>query len=213
MKGIIKAICSYSRRGIYLLPRLPVDLLEAAFFLAARRIWPNEVKKGIRIFDPDPQTLPHSVKTICEALELIEQNDSRRFERIKREIHIIVRFPTVAPAAYSRFTKSCRVDLARFPLTENPDFERVLLACLLVHESTHGYLCRRGIMHTKRLYERTEMACWKEEVRFALKLGYNFRDFVPTEHNLKDPRLLERFMAMHKDVVFANRRGATDPAE
>jgi hypothetical protein len=213
MKGIIKAICSYSRRGIFLLPRLPVDLLEAAFFLAARRIWPNEVKKGIRIFDPDPQTLPHSVKTICEALELIEQNDSRRFERIKREIRIIVRFPTVAPAAYSRLTKSCRVDLARFPLTEDPDFDRALLACLLVHESTHGYLCRRGIIHTRRLFKRTEAACWKEEVRFAWKLGYDFSDLFPSKENLEDAKLLERFRAAHKDLVFANRRGTVDPPQ
>ena len=186
------------RRLIYFLPKMPLGLLERAFYVVAPCFWPGEIIKGIRIFDPNPETLSHSVKAVNEALMLIEQNDPRRFERVKREISIILRMPVAECASYSRLTRACMIDLRHFPLTEKPKFELVVLAGLIIHEATHGHLFRKGIMHTKRIFQRTETACWREEVRFASKLGFDFRDFLPSDENLKSPELLQRFRTMYE---------------
>ena len=197
---VLRSLRSRFRRVLYFLPKLPPGLLESAFYLAAPHFWPSEIKKGIRIFDPNPETFPHSVKALNEALELIEQNDPRRFKRVKNEIRSIVQMPVAESGSYSRLTRACTIDLRHFPLTETPKFALVLLAGLIVHEATHGHLFSKGIMHTKKVFQRTETACWKEEVRFALKLGFDFREFLPSEHNLNNPELLERFKYMSEKM-------------
>lgn len=195
---VLRRIGSCLRRLVYFLPKMPVSLLEGAFYVAAPCFWPSEIIKGIRIFDPNPETFPNSAKVLSEALELIEQNDPRRFERVKREIRVIVQMPVASGGSYSCLMRACTLDLRHFPLTEKPKFELVLLAGLIVHEATHGHLFRKGIVHTKRVFRRTETACWKEEVRFAKKLGFDFREFLPSEENLKNPELLERFKTMYE---------------
>jgi hypothetical protein len=62
------------------------------------------------------------------------------------------------------------VDLRRFDTIDDKESMIDLLAMKLVHESTHGHLCSKRIIQD-RCYARAERLCFKEEKRFARKLG------------------------------------------
>lgn len=198
----IASYSSYCLRWLMWFPfnmlilRIPVNLCRAAFYAIAPFVWPSEIKRGIRILDFHSKTRPEFVKAIDAALTLLEQNDVRRFERVKREIRLIVYDRHVlAPGAYFRQARLCMIDLARNVSFRTPRFRVAVLAALIVHEATHGHLCRKRILHARRIRRRTEAVCVKEETRFLFKAGFDLREFFLSEENMKNPQYMERLTA------------------
>src|SRR5437867_7382529 len=121
------------------LPIQVIAVIEALTFL----LWPSEIRRGIRIVDPSTETLADFVKSVDEALGLIERNDPMRFARLKSEIKRIANGPVRTGASYSRRFKVCRIDLCCFHIDEDREAWITVLACVLIHEATHGLLMRR----------------------------------------------------------------------
>lgn len=151
------------------LPRLFAELPGAFFDAAAPYIWPSSMRDTIRILDPNPETRERFTDIVGEALRTIAENDPLRFKRLQREIRTIVNMPVLTGAEYSRLFRVCSIDLRIFPLEESPKAAYALLACALIHESTHGSLFTRRIVQNKRNHSRIELICNKEMSRFAPK--------------------------------------------
>src|SRR5436190_7752760 len=146
---------------------LPLQLVIMLLDLASFHIWSNERRYGIRIIDSYSKTFPGFVEGINDALQLIAKADQRRIRRIRSEINNILNAPVLHGGDYSRFLKTCTIDLRCFHIDEDRETWIFFLACTLVHEATHGYLFRRRILHCGRNFRRIEACCIKEEVRFA----------------------------------------------
>ncbi|MDR3377954.1 MAG: hypothetical protein P4M10_04665 [Verrucomicrobiae bacterium] len=119
-------------------------------------------------------------RTISEALALIEQIDTRRFKRVKREIHLIVYDRSLIEplpiALYFHQAKASLINLGRFDLGKGPKFEMAILASLIVHHATYGHLHRKGVVSGIRIRkDRADSVCVKEEIRFLLKAGVDLR--------------------------------------
>lgn len=158
------------------------------------RLWPKELRKGLCLIDPFPETRADFVAAVGQALDLIEANDPMRFARLRREIRsfLNVPLPRASGAEYCRFRRTCRIDLRYFRLSEDREAGIFLLACRLIHESTHGYLYSKRMLQLKDRV-RVEMLCFKEEARFAKRLGYELGPnwgFIRDE--LKPPPPAER---------------------
>jgi hypothetical protein len=151
------------------LPKWLIVTLSEALLV---RLGPKMMVDGIRIADPVPDTRTQFLDTVREALELLEANDALRYARLKREVHTILNVPLRGTklAQYTRISKTCVVDLRYFLRMKEREAGVALLACALVHESTHGRLFgAKVIQGTKDA--RVERLCFKEEARFARKLG------------------------------------------
>lgn len=173
---------------------LPLNVNDLVLLAWAPRLWPSDFKHGFRIQDSNPQSRLEFVKAVDTALALIEENDALRFGRLSIEVRTIIHMPCMNAGRYSRPFRVCLVDLRHFPFAEDPELAIRLLAGLLVHESTHGYLYRKKVLQTRRRdLHRVESICWMEEVRFHRKLGFDYSSFKPSTEWLKDPPLRERF--------------------
>jgi hypothetical protein len=137
-------------------------------------LWPADTKMGFRIVDPVPKTRTDFLNAIGEALLLIETNDPMRFARLKREVRTIINLPIRTCAQYFRPLKTCRINLPFYPLSKDRQSTIVLLACDLIHESTHGALCTRKVLYFRNA-QRVENLCSGEERRFARRLGIELR--------------------------------------
>lgn len=180
-------------RFIHFTRRLPINVAEVALYAAAPRMWPSDLKRGFRILDPNPRTRPDFVRVIDGALALIEQNDPLRFGRVRREVRMILHMPVIHAGRYFRPFRVCRIDLRCFSWTADAELALRLLACLIVHEATHGHLFTRRVLQTKRCnLRRVESLCWKEEVRFARRLGFDYSSYRPSDDALTDAPLRER---------------------
>jgi hypothetical protein len=101
-----------------------------------------------------------------KALDLIKENDSRRFLRIQRFIAYVVNQELVSGGNYDEFLRVCNVDFSFFKVRENFEWYILQYAALLVHESTHGLVAARGIPYNKKTRQRIEAFCRTEEKRF-----------------------------------------------
>jgi len=182
---------------------LPLNICRTVFYAIARFIWPTECFRGIRMLDFNRQTRSIFNQKINEALTMIEQNDPRRFQRVQREIRLIVYdrwlIEPLPQGAYFRQAKVCLINLKRFDFNRSPRFKTALLAALILHEATHGLLHRKRLSNEKLLRKKTphvqrfEVFCNREETRLLLKLGYDLRPFDPyTESNMNDLQYLQR---------------------
>jgi hypothetical protein len=153
------------------IPRFALQIPSALFDAVAPFIWPNRIVSGIRILDPDANTRVTFSKHVEEALFVISQADKLRYRRLSREIRLVVHLPVPTGAQYSRPLRACSIDLRTFPVTTSPRLATVLLACVLVHEATHGYLYSRRIVQTRRNSSRIEKICCRQMLLFARRLG------------------------------------------
>jgi len=132
--------------------------------------------EGIVLVDLYDDT-PFFRETITAAIELLKQNDQRRFARLKRHIASIVQ--TTRPfggAGYFHNRKMCEIDFSPKPKSEyEVQFYAAYYACVLVHESTHGVLHSRGIPYTPENRTQIEELCLAEEARFARHLRIDSR--------------------------------------
>lgn len=77
------------------------------------------------------------------------------------------------------------------------------LACLLIHEATHGSLFGHRIVQTRRNYVRVERLCCLEMMRFARKVGMDeitCRIFGEVGENAKSNSLLERLKFVREEI-------------
>ena len=157
-------------------------------------LWPKMRHKGFLLVDPFPETRNDFQQSTQDALNLIETHDPLRFARLNREIRSLVNMPLrgSAGAEYCRWLRNCRIDLLYFRLSEDREMAIRLLALRLVHESTHGYLCSKRVRQRKHRV-RVELLCYKEEARFARKLGLDLGPNWPfIKEELKPPPPAER---------------------
>ncbi|MBW3571306.1 MAG: hypothetical protein KY467_09380 [Gemmatimonadetes bacterium] len=179
-------------RGIYSVRRIlreiflwPVIHLRVQRLVRAK---PTATSGALRIVDVnwDPTDDEGFTQAVLNALDLIQRHDPNRRRRIEREIRFIVNAELVSWGMYGRTGRVCSIDYGRFPLdraNEHYQWYLARFACLLIHESTHGYLYSRRVPYTRRTRSRVERICHREERRFAARLPtdrYNFgRDLVP----------------------------------
>jgi hypothetical protein len=126
-----------------------------------------------------------------KALDLVLQNDLRRFRRIQRFISYIVNRELISGGNYDERLRACNVDFTFFKVRE--DFEWYLLqyAGLLVHESTHGLIAVHGIPYNRKTRMRIERLSKEEEKRFFMKISspWNVDDFFRED----DERWLKQY--------------------
>ena len=135
--------------------------------------------EGITLVDLYRDT-PYFRETITAAIELIKQNDRRRFDRVKKHIWILVHATRPFGGAGYLYKKNvCEIDFSPKPKSQyEVQFYAAYYACVLVHESTHGELHSRNIPYTPENRVKIEKLCMLEEARFA-------------RHLRVDPRILE----------------------
>ncbi len=190
---------AYCLNRLLLVIRLPFSICHAVFHVIAPSIWPTGCYRGIRTLDFNRETRSSFSQKINEALALIEQNDPRRFERVRREIRLIVydrwRIVPLPPGAYFPLAKACLINLKRFDFSKHPKWQTALLAALIVHEATHGHLRRKRMLNVNRIQvSRVEALCNKEERRMLSKLGYDLRGFdMFKDTNRNDPQYVQRW--------------------
>ena len=111
------------------------------------------------------------VDSTTKALDLVRQNDVRRFRRIQRFISYVVNRELISGGNYDRRLRVCNVDFTFFKVREDLEWYLLQYAGLLVHESTHGLIAVRGIAYNKRTRMRIERLCKEEQRRFFMKIS------------------------------------------
>jgi hypothetical protein len=112
------------------------------------------------------------VADVVESLRLVSQHDQRRFHRLQQTCRFVVNhvIPSGAPASYDPESRICLLDYTELRQLEPSQFRRAAIACLLVHEATHGALTNRRIPYTESNRLRIERLCMAEQNRFASRL-------------------------------------------
>jgi len=159
-------------------------------------------KNKIRIIEIPGFARPGDGRKIVAALRLIERLDSRRSTRIAKEISAVVLIKCRNHVAcYQRIGRLCLIDLAKLNQESQallakrsispelvkhelsvPEEVRLAvlrlgaIACLLVHESTHGLIESRQILYLPKTKDRIESLCKDEERRFRKCLLPNLKE-------------------------------------
>ena len=106
------------------------------------------------------------IEKLASALQRIEEIDPRRFRRLTVLQPIMVVFPG-STVAYSPLTHT--ILLGEEVLADRPTD---MIACWLIHESTHAVIARYGhIRPTSRKLVRMEQICLDEEMDFVRSLS------------------------------------------
>jgi len=110
-------------------------------------------------------------KTIESSLRLIQEQDPRRYARVKRHIAWIVN--QVNSAAGAQYQPSIRTLFLQFDEARDlqPDVVTAFCASIIVHEATHGMIEARGIRMSEGNRMRIERICTLEQNRFAARLS------------------------------------------
>ena len=121
------------------------------------------------------------VQRTTEALGIIREHDARRFRRIKETLRFIIEMRDfMMSGSYEHRLRACHVDMARLNFADYPAWSMRFYCCLIVHETTHGYLENRGIKYEGDQRERIERICHREEERFARRAWPDrWREVVP----------------------------------
>jgi hypothetical protein len=106
-----------------------------------------------------------------DALDLISAVDSRRFQRVQKNIKIIEN--TIFPhrAHYYHRLHACGIDYGFFSKNEDSAYAVRDLACTLVHEATHGHLRSKGFRPSHKRYQQVERMCVREELYFVRRFS------------------------------------------
>ena len=121
-------------------------------------------------------------RTLEEALALLQQLDPRRYRRLKANVRLIINTELTSLAQYVASLDCCRIDFARLRVFHERFGREWVTACVaatLVHESTHGFLERRGFRYVGELRSRIERVCVKEEQRFVRRVDDRLMQLHP----------------------------------
>jgi hypothetical protein len=115
-------------------------------------------------------------RTVLGSLQLICDNDPRRFQRVRRYIQWVLNCP-LSPnlhAEYHWHTRTCKIDFQEPEPNDKEPWHRIYNVAFnarsLVHEATHGELAARGIAYTPENRVRAEKLCIMEENRFLKRI-------------------------------------------
>jgi len=119
-------------------------------------------------FDAKENKYPFFILRTKEVLDYMADIDPRRFNRVKREIKIIIKAEKFVSygGKFDKNIGACFVNIYVLPYEENPNEAIRAYACILVHEATHGVMMRRGIpssaFMSKAAKLRVERVCIEE---------------------------------------------------
>ena len=110
-------------------------------------------------------------QVIQSSLRLIQEQDSRRYARVKQHISWIVN--QVNSALGAQYQPRIRTLFLQFDEARDlqPDVVIAFYACILIHEATHGVMESRGIGMSTDNRVRIERLCTSEQNRFAARLS------------------------------------------
>ena len=144
----------------------------------------SEIYDGIRIcglddFYSSKNKLDHH--PIIQALELMKNGDPRRFRRLQKRLAYIVNGFSRGSGEYDPVLKVCYVDLAQFDFVSDATESVLQVACVLIHEATHGEIECHNIKYTQQNYLQIERLCHQEEQRFLGRVmpGATAQEFDP----------------------------------
>ena len=134
------------------------------------------------------------VRVISRALELIRDQDPRRFARVKKQTSWLVDRPHpcgFGSGAYQHRIKATNVDFECRPAVGDELFHAAYFAGIIVHEATHGVIRDRCISTTPENRIQVERICRTEENRFLVSVMRYFphlpakliRPFDPEDWN------------------------------
>ena len=107
-----------------------------------------------------------SLAAVTEALRLLRASDVRRYKRLLKHVRWIVIGDWKNLAFYYGSTKVCGIKRVANEASGEGIGNAILVACLLVHEATHGALDQRRFSYTRNNRGRLEHICLAEELRF-----------------------------------------------
>jgi hypothetical protein len=122
---------------------------------------PKHASHGLAVWTPVARTeeRPPMYRQLDEALNLLKASAPSRYERVRDSLKGILIFGIDSTrASYNSDTGICELR-QKFMLA--PDTTAVAVACVLVHEATHGRLFQLGIPNDEPLRYRVEMVCIK----------------------------------------------------
>ncbi len=168
-----------------------------------------------RVQSKDGLTFINATKA---ALDLIHQNDPKRFQIVQHEVRIIYNVPLLSFAKYTRTYRQCSVDFGYYVKngrtylsTQNEHYEWHLAgyAAVIVHEATHGRLESLYFPYNKVTRVRIERICCAEEGRFAARLkseNYDFRkglipEFAEQNWDISWNASLWQKIIRHKELI------------
>jgi hypothetical protein len=102
------------------------------------------------------------------ALGLIAAYDSRRFERLLRDVEGIL--VTTVPGVAAKWEERARLVLVSDAYVADAGTSPAHLASTLVHEGTHAWLWRLGFGDEEVWRARVEAICYRSEFAFARRL-------------------------------------------
>lgn len=127
------------------------------------------------------------VRIISRALELIRDQDPRRFARVKSQTRWLVDKPLPSgfgSGAYQHRIKATNLDFEFRSTVGDELFHAAHFAGVIVHEATHGVIRDRNISTSPENRVQVERICRAEENRF---LGLLLRSFTHLPANLIRP--------------------------
>ena len=101
------------------------------------------------------------VERLRVALDLIEQNDPRRYARMRTDVERFL----VREVPGAEFLPTIHACILSSEFLIDSSIESIALT--IVHEAVHARLAARGIQYESLLRERIEFICVKQEVAFA----------------------------------------------
>jgi hypothetical protein len=108
---------------------------------------------------------------IQASLRLIQEQDPRRYARVKQHIAWITN--QINNAMGAQYEPSIRTLFLEFDEAGELQLDVVIAhyACIIVHEATHGLIDSRGIKMSTETAVRIERLCTAEQNRFAVRLS------------------------------------------
>jgi hypothetical protein len=183
------------RLFLHRLRMLPSLIMDRFGFL----VFIPDIRHGIKIVDPNESSKAQFLALMEIALDLIAANDERRFRRLQAEIKGIVNLPLKSWASYDRGERICCFDFRIAQAEDGKYGDPRIWACILVHESCHGYLETKGVIWKKRLRRRIEWICCMEMTRFGKKVGVPENFWWPY-FNVEPPSLKERIAFVFRNI-------------
>jgi hypothetical protein len=161
----LRFYCAFVAR--YYLLDLPGILLQSP----ALWMFPSEVRNGISIVDPMPQTRIRFSMIVGQALDLVATSDPGKFGRIRTQLRTIANVAGIVGSVYQPAFKLCAVNLRCFDCQADTRRAVEFLASTFLRDATVGYLLNQGVIRTRRNRDRFDRLCCREAQRFMQRLG------------------------------------------
>jgi hypothetical protein len=131
---------------------------------------PKHASHGLPVWTPvaRDEDRPLIYRRLDEALSLLKAGAPGRYERVRHSLKgfLILGVDTIR-ASYDQGTGVCRLR-EKFMLA--PDTTAAAVACVIVHEATHGRLFKLGISYDEPIRYRVELVCIKAALLAAQRL-------------------------------------------